>query len=219
MGDVPIYCDISRNNHEFSLMYVTYLKIKRTVTTHLGKHPNKSFQEGVCPVQIKTARVISIHKEGSKSDVSNYRPISLLTMFSKIFYEKFMHVRILTFLESNGSLFEMQYGFRPGRFCEYALFSAQNSLLETLSKRQISLLLLIDFSKAFDMVEHSTLLKKLEHYGIRGLPLNWMKSYLSSRKQFVSVNGENSMTLATKYGVPQGSILGPLLFCLHYIHK
>ena len=76
----------------------------------------------------------------------------------------------------------------------YALLSAQNSLLRSLSKRQISLLLLIDFSNAFDMVEHSTLRKKLEHYGIRGLPLNWMKSYLSGRKQFVSANGENLMT-------------------------
>ena len=85
---------------------------------------NKSFQEGVFPDQMKSARVIPIHKEGSKSDVGNYRPISLLTSFSKIF-EKVMHCRLLKFLESNNSLFEMQYGFRPGRSCEHVLLNAQ----------------------------------------------------------------------------------------------
>ena len=128
-------------------------------TSTLALIINKSFQQGIFPDQMKIAKVVPIHKEGSKTDVGNYRPISLLTSFSKI-YEKLMHVRILKFLDSNNSLFEMQYGFRPGRSCEHALLNAQNSLLESLSKRQISLLLLIDFSKAFDMVEHSILLKK-----------------------------------------------------------
>ena len=129
----------------------------RIFTSSLASIVNKSFQEGLFPKQLKTAKVIPIHKEGSKSDVNNYRPISLLTSFSKV-YEKLMYCRILKFLESNSSLFEMQYGFRPGRSCEHALLNAQNCLLESLSKRQVSLLLLIDFSKAFDMVEHSILL-------------------------------------------------------------
>ena len=175
---------------------------------------NKSFQQGVFPEQMKLAKVIPIHKEGSKTNVGNYRPISLLTAFSKI-YEKLMHCRIMNFLESNNSLFEMQYGFRPGRSCEHALLNAQNSLLESLSKRQISLLLLIDFSKAFDMVEHPILIKKLEHYGIRGVALKWIQSYLSGRKQFVYINGRNSATRDITYGVPQGSILGPLLFIIY----
>ena len=116
---------------------------------------------------MKVARVIPIFKEGSKADVSNYRPISLLNTFSKI-YEKLMYTRIMLFLESNNSLYEGQYGFRSGRSCEHAILNAQNLLLESLSKQQVSLLLLIDFSKAFDMVEHSILIEKLEHYGIRG---------------------------------------------------
>ena len=193
------------------------LKIANTsynFTQTLAMVINKSFQEGVFPDQMQLAKVIPIHKGGSKTDVGNYRPISLLNIFSKI-YEKLMHNRILKFLEGNNSLYETQYGFRPGRSCEHALLNAQNSILESLNKRQISLLLLIDFSKAFDMVEHSILLKKLEHYGIRGPALSWIKSYLSNRKQYVSVNGSDSATLSMEYGVPQGSILGPLLFVIY----
>ena len=127
-----------------------------------------------------------------------------------------MHTRLLEFFESNNSLYENQYGFRSGRSCEHALLDAQNILLESLSKKQVSLLLLIDFSKAFDMVEHSILLQKLEHYGIRGPALKWVKSYLSNRKQFVSINRAESSTLTMEYGVPQGSILGPLLFIIYF---
>ena len=163
---------------------------------------------------MKLARVTPIHKEGSKTNVENYRPISLLNSFSKI-YEKLMHTRLFEFFELNNSLYENQYGFRSGRSCEHALLNAQNILLESLSKRQISLLLLIDFSKAFDMVEHPILLQKLEHYGIRGPALKWLESYLSNRKQFVSVNGAESSTLSIDFGVPQGSILGPLLFIIY----
>ena len=196
---------------------ISALKIANTsfnFTHTLAKIINSSFSEGVFPTQHKTARVAPVHKGGTKTDVTNYRPISLLTSFSKI-YEKLMHNRIMDFLESNNSLFDMQYGFRPGRSCEHALLKAQSILLNSLSKRQISLLLLIDFSKAFDMVEHSILLKKLEHYGIRGTALNWMISYLENRLQFVTIDGKDSTTKHMKFGVPQGSILGPLLFIIY----
>ena len=126
-----------------------------------------------------------------------------------------MHNRIVNFMNSNNSIYEMQYGFRSGRSCEHALLTAQKFLLESLNKNKISLLLLIDFSKAFDMVDHSVLLKKLQHYGIRGMALNWFKSYLENREQFVSVNGSNSNKRAIEFGVPQGSILGPLLFVIY----
>ena len=196
---------------------ISALKIANTsysFTSTLAMVINKSFREGVFPEQMKLAKVIPLHKGGTKTDIGNYRPISLLDTFSKI-YEKLMHTRILDFLQQNNSLYESQYGFRPGRSCEHALLNAQNSILDSLNKRQISLLLLLDFSKAFDMVEHSILLKKLEHYGIRGLALNWLKSYLINREQFVSVNGSDSSTQTLKYGIPQGSILGPLLFIIY----
>ena len=123
--------------------------------------------------------------------------------------------RLSNFLESNNSIYENQYGFRSGRSCEHALLNAQNLLLESLSKRQVSLLLLIDFSKAFDLVEHDILFNKLEHYGIRGPALKWLKSCLSNRKQFVSINGSESSMQIMEHGVPQGSILGPLLFIIY----
>ena len=173
-----------------------------------------SLEEGVFPQSLKVARVVPIHKSGPKTAVSNYRPISLLATFSKI-YEKVMHARITEFLNKNSSLHERQYGFRAGRSCEHALLDAQNILLNSLHRNQISLLLLIDFSKAFDMVDHSILLHKLQHYGIRGVAHQWMASYLKNRNQFVSVGGFDSTCKNLEYGVPQGSILGPLLFVIY----
>ena len=175
---------------------------------------NTSFNQGIFPSALKNALVVPIHKGGCKTDVANYRPISLLSSFSKIF-EKLMHTRVLQFLDSNGSLFESQYGFRPGMSCEHALLNAQNSILHSLNKNQIAVLLLLDYSKAFDVIEHATLLNKLEHYGIRGQALRWFSSYLSNRQQFVSIDGVNSTSTTIQYGVPQGSILGPLLFVIY----
>ena len=186
----------------------------REFTEILAISINKSFLEGLFPYQLKSARVVPIYKGGTKTDVENYRPISLLSSISKI-NEKLMHNRITNFLDRNGSLNDMQYGFRPGRCCEHALLKAQDLLLDSLNRQQVSLLLLIDFSKAFDMVEHDILLDKLNHYGIRGNILNWFKSYLSDRKQFVTIDGIDSGEKVMKYGVPQGSILGPLLFIIY----
>ena len=182
-------------------------------TTALAKIVNTSFSSGLFPKSLKTAKVVPIHKGGSKLDVSNYRPISLLGSFSKI-YEKLMHKRVLEFFDQNNTLFENQYGLRPGRSCEHALLNAQNSILQSLNKKQISVLLLLDYSKAFDVLDHNTLLHKLEHYGIRGIVKEWFKSYLSDREQFVSINGTTSEKKPIIYGVPQGSILGPLLFVI-----
>ena len=130
---------------------ISSLKIANTsikFADTLAKIIDKSFTEGVFPEQLKS------------TDVENYRPISLLASISKV-YEKLMHSRIINFLDSNNSLYDMQYGFRSGRSCEHALLKAQHILLESLSNKQISLLLLIDFSKAFDMVEQTILLRKL----------------------------------------------------------
>ena len=130
-------------------------------------------------------------------------------------YEKVMYSCTYDFLTLNNVLIDNQFGFRKGRSCEHALLAAQNEVLTSLSKKQISLLLLIDFSKAFDMVDHDILLDKLYHYGIRGIAHAWFKSYLSERKQYVVLNNKFSATLDMLYGVPHGSILGPLLSIIY----
>ena len=126
-----------------------------------------------------------------------------------------MHTRLKKFLKENNTLFKSQYGFRAGHSCEHALLEAQSKINKALEKKQIAVLLLLDFSKAFDMVDHSILLFKLEHYGIRGRYLDWFKSYLTDRKQYVHVNNHDSIEYTLKYGVPQGSVLGPTLFLLY----
>ena len=175
---------------------------------------NNSFRDGIFPNTLKMAKMVPIHKSGAKTDVTNYRPISLLSSFSKIF-EKAMHKRVACFLDHHNAIFANQYGFRSGHSCEHALLSAQKAVTDILDRKEIALLLLIDFSKAFDMVDHNILLDKLQHYGIRGLAHTWFKSYLSNRKQYVSINNKNSNTGSLKHGVPQGSILGPLLFIIY----
>ena len=225
-------CLINMSNVECTIedvqKYIKSLKNKATSDLAVGplKHVYReispvihdllscSFAQGVFPEPLKCAKVIPLHKNGSKTDATNYRPISLLSVFSKI-YERTMHVKLIEHLNSNNVLHVSQYGFRAGHSCEHALFEAQNNLTLALDRKQIALLLLVDFSKAFDMVDHEILLRKLEHCGIRGTNLKWFASYLANRKQYVHVNNQCSEQLPLKYSVPQGSILGPTLFIIY----
>ncbi len=173
-----------------------------------------SLVEGKFPDKLKIAKVIPLHKNGSRTDITNYRPISLLSCFSKIF-EKVMQERLVKHLKNRNILYKSQYGFRAGHSCEHALLEAQHKIHRALEKKQVTALLLLDFSKAFDMTDHEILLRKLEHYGVRGLTLSWFESYLTNRRQYVHVNNCDSTTQSLNFGVPQGSILGPILFIIY----
>ena len=188
--------------------------IGHSVSPLLALLVNQSFQSGIFPDKLKIAKVISLFKKGNPELPSNYRPISLLPIFSKIF-EKLMYRRLYRFLEIHNILYSLQFGFQENHSIDHALVSLTEAIRNTLDNKRFGCGIFIDLQKAFDTVNHKILLSKLEHYGIRGCALQWFRSYLSDRKQYVSVNGSNSDLLSITCGVPQGSVLGPLLFLIY----
>ena len=175
---------------------------------------NLSISKGVFPSELKIARVIPLFKSNDPMLFSNYRPVSVLPLFSKIL-ERLMYKRLLSFVNKHKILYSYQFGFRENHSPNLALIYLVDKISNALENGDYVLGLFLDFSKAFDTVNHEILFKKLEHYGIRGVALEWFQSYLSSRKQYVEFNGTISPTQCITCGVPQGSILGPLLFILY----
>lgn len=176
---------------------------------------NLSFETGIFPSALKLVKVIPIFKnKGSNQDYNNYRPISLLSNIDKIF-EKLVHSRLTHFLDNFKIIYEKQFGFRKKHSTSHTLISLTEEIRKSLDKGNFSCGVFIDLQKAFDTVDHSILLEKLRHYGIRGTANKWFKSYLSNRKQFVFISGVKSEIKEIKHGVPQGSVLGPLLFIIY----
>jgi len=174
---------------------------------------NISLNSGQFPDELKIARVTPIHKAGDKTNMSNYRPISILPTFSKIF-EKIVYYQLYSFLERHNILTNCQYGFRNRKSTTQALLNQCQYLYSKIDNDEYVISLFLDFRKAFDCVDHEILMGKLERYGIRGITLRWFKSYLTERKQYTIIDGNESMAQNISHGVPQGSILGPLLFLL-----
>ena len=172
------------------------------------------FDLGYFPQIFKTAKVVPVFKTGSKDLVNNYRPISLLPHLSKVL-EKLIKSRFLKFLDKHNVLYNYQYGFRNKHSVVHSLLDVTSLSYDSIQNKNYTALLLMDFRKAFDTVSHKILLNKLYHYGIRGPAHKLMESYLSERKQYVIIKNSSSSTRSINIGVPQGSILGPLLYLIY----
>ncbi len=188
--------------------------LKNEIKKPLMTLTNLSFTSGSFPKSIKYAKVIPIFKANSKFEVCNYRPISILPIFNKIF-EKLMYSRVSDFITKHNILFPHQFGFQKHKSTSMAILDVCSKLVDAIENRKFSCCILLDFAKAFDTVNHEILLRKLDYYGIRGVALDWFRTYLKDRTQRVFLDGELSEYNYNYHGVPQGSVLGPLLFLLY----
>ena len=171
---------------------------------------NRSFADGIFPNELKLARIVPIFKSGDCTVLSNYRPISILTFFAKVF-EKLLYKYLLDFFDDNDIFYQHQFGFREKHSTQQAIISLVEKITGAWESGDMAIGVFLDLKKAFDTVPHDILLKKLYAYGIRGIALKLMKSYLTDRTQYVIYDGMQSTKLPISCGVPQGSILGPLL--------
>lgn len=174
----------------------------------------KSLDSGQVPKIHKEQTIVPIFKKDSKAKPENYRPVSLTSHILKLF-ERVMRTKIVNFVEENGLLSNEQYGFRPGRSTITQLLVHIDRIIDILETNQNADVLYLDFSKAFDKVCHVTLINKLKGFGIRDKVLNWLQNFLQDRYQKVVVQGKLSYPEKVKSGVPQGTVLGPILFILY----
>nr|CAI5838983.1 unnamed protein product [Callosobruchus analis] len=175
---------------------------------------NLCFSSGTFPDSFKISRVVPVLKKGDPNFPENYRPISIISIFAKII-EIILKNRLIKYLDKYSLIHKQQFGFRKGLSTLDALYGIIKSIIDGFEHKEISALTMVDLSKAFDCVSHELLLIKLHHYGVRGLPLNLIKSYLNNRQMYVSIGHNTSPIKSVKHGVPQGSVLGPLLFILY----
>jgi hypothetical protein len=192
------------------MLKLIYKPLLNVLTTII----NQMLTSGIFPDKLKIAKVIPIYKSGEKTNCENYRPISLLPAISKVF-EKVIFKQLYTYMTVNGFICTNQYGFRLNHSTEYATADLLDNLIDKLDNNLVPLSIFIDLSKAFDTLDHSILKGKLSYYGILGTELELLSNYLYNRKQFVQFENEVSTYMTISTGVPQGSILGPLLFLIY----
>ena len=173
-----------------------------------------SINQGKVPTQWKKAHIVPLFKKGSRSDAANYRPISLTSVLCKL-CEHIIHCAVIQHLTDNNILSDAQHGFRKRRSCESQLICMLDDLTKGLDNKSQIDMVLLDYEKDFDKVSHRHLLKKVQHYGVSGVTLEWISDFLHSRTQSVLVDDQKSSESIVSSGVPQGSVLGPLLFLIY----
>ena len=190
-------------------------QIAPIIITPLHYLINLSLETGYVPHKLKIAKIVPVFKDGDCHDYNNYRPISLLSSFAKLL-EKIVARQLIGFLNYHNLLYKHQYGFRANHNTSQPVLHFADKIYNSLNQKPSAntLAIFIDLKKAFDTVDHLTLLKKMEFYGVRGNANAWFESYLNEREQFVAINGVESDREKIVCGVPQGSVLGPLLFLL-----
>ena len=168
--------------------------------------------KGIFPYELKIAMVFPLFKKDDPTIMDNYRPISLLTAISKLF-EKVVFSQLYEYFHKNNLFYESQYGFSKNHSTEYAAMELTDKVLEDIDEENISIAIFMDLSNASDTLDHHILIKKRAHYWINDTPLEWFTSCLTGYSKYVEIDGVSSNVLST--GVPQGSILGPLLFLIY----
>lgn len=192
----------------------TLKEIKSCICKPLSYLSNLYFETGIFPDVLKVGAVKPIHKGGSKMDVINYRPITVISNIAKV-VEKLLAKRMNGFLEKFNIISPNQYGFRPNRSTQDAIKEITSFIYERLDSKTPTIGVFVDLSKAFDTVCHRKLLEKLYRCGFRGVCYDLFESYLNDRQQFVEVNGFRSSMKNISYGIPQGTVLGPIMFTIY----
>ena len=175
---------------------------------------NQSLDQGIVPDILKLSEVTPIDKGGEITDATNFCQISTLPAFTQIF-EKLVYKQLINYIEKYEILYQFQFGLRKGRSTEQAIAEITDNPKNGIDNDLLTCGVFLDFTKAFDTVNHVILLKKMEMYGIRGLRLQWFTNYLTNRQQYVSLTGTESRKQTMVWGVPQGNLLGPLLFLIY----